>query len=49
MGAEDSHGHAYDFDSSIIGGAAQVVPRKRTVEFRKHRGTLELLEIVAWC
>jgi hypothetical protein len=49
MGAEDGHGHAYNFDSSIVSGAAQAVPRKRTVEFRQHRGTLELLEIVAWC
>ena len=49
MGAEDGHGHAYNFDNNIVGGAAQVVPRKQTVEFRQHRGTLELLEIVAWC
>ena len=48
-GAEDGHGHAYNFHNSIVGGTAQAVPRKRTVEFRQHHGTLELLEIVAWC
>lgn len=47
--ARRAGGHAYNFDSSIVGGAAQAVPRKRTVEFRQHRGTPELLEIVAWC
>lgn len=49
MGAEDGHGHAYNLDSSIVSGAVQVVPRKQTIEFHQHHGTLELLEIVAWC